>query len=386
MVYALSPALSKARIPARAIHLLDFAAAVLAAYGLTALLAREAERWSRRVALAGAMVAALVLATATVLNMARADLDDRFWLTGFGAAAVAGLIWLYGAGRIGAAVCSAILIFVTLAELTNLTPRAFSHVTEGKQLKYAGALYRNRDIADFLRAQPGPIRVDVNDADFPENFGDWHAIDMLQGYVAGVPLNLMRHELHTKRTQELFAVTHVIGKTPDRPDQSELFTGATGLKVFRNPDPQPRAWSVHNAVRVAGDGELRIWVQDKSNDLARTVALLEDPPAIAACAVADNVRITRRGPDRVTIAADMGCRGMVILADSYFPGWRLTVDGQPSPMFEAYGALRGIVVERGAHTVDMIYRPRSILWGAALSGLGLMLTLGLVLVSRRSQA
>ena len=41
VMYALSPALAKARIPVRAFHLYDFALAVLAAFGMTALWTKE---------------------------------------------------------------------------------------------------------------------------------------------------------------------------------------------------------------------------------------------------------------------------------------------------------------------------------------------------------
>jgi uncharacterized membrane protein YfhO len=61
----------------------------------------------------------------------------------------------------------------------------------------------------------------------------------------------------------------------------------------------------------------------------------------------------------------MGCRGMAVLADTWFPGWQATVDGRSAPILEVYGALRGVVVEQGVHRVEMVYRP----WSARLGGL-----------------
>ena len=74
----------------------------------------------------------------------------------------------------------------------------------------------------------------------------------------------------------------------------------------------------------------------------------------------------------VSLKANLKCRGMVIDADTYFPGWVATVDGQPAPVYEAYGFLRGVVVEAGAHRIEMRYRPKSVYWGAALTALGLL--------------
>ncbi len=71
----------------------------------------------------------------------------------------------------------------------------------------------------------------------------------------------------------------------------------------------------------------------------------------------------------------MGCRGLVVLSDTYFPGWTATVDGKPVGILEVYGALRGVVVEKGEHRIEMVYRPWSALVGGGLSLLGIGLLL-----------
>jgi len=82
--------------------------------------------------------------------------------------------------------------------------------------------------------------------------------------------------------------------------------------------------------------------------------------------------VVERQSGLVSLKANPKCRGMVIDADTYFPGWVATVDGQPAPVYEAYGFLRGVVVEAGAHCIEMRYRPKSVYWGAALTALGLL--------------
>jgi uncharacterized membrane protein YfhO len=66
---------------------------------------------------------------------------------------------------------------------------------------------------------------------------------------------------------------------------------------------------------------------------------------------------------------------MVILTDSWFPGWRATVDGHPTPILKAYGAFRGVVVDAGDHTIEMRYRPWSVFIGAALTAAAAMIAL-----------
>jgi uncharacterized membrane protein YfhO len=79
----------------------------------------------------------------------------------------------------------------------------------------------------------------------------------------------------------------------------------------------------------------------------------------------------------------MRCRGMLVLSESWYPGWVARVDGTERPVLETFGALRGVVVDGGEHSIDLVYRPVSVYGGAALTATGLLLALGLATVSGR---
>jgi uncharacterized membrane protein YfhO len=123
-------------------------------------------------------------------------------------------------------------------------------------------------------------------------------------------------------------------------------------------------------------------VQDPAFDLRTTVSLPGEAPALESCG-GDTVRVTRHGSNRVTIQAKMACRGMVVLADSYYPGWKAKVDGRKTPIHMAYGVMRGVVVEAGEHEIDMRYLPTSFVGGAALTALGLCAVLVMILAGNR---
>jgi uncharacterized membrane protein YfhO len=74
---------------------------------------------------------------------------------------------------------------------------------------------------------------------------------------------------------------------------------------------------------------------------------------------------------------------MVILTDTWFPGWRATVDGRPARIEKAYGAFRGVVVEAGDHTIEMRYRPWSVFIGASMTALASLIALAAALTSVR---
>src|SRR5207244_1591723 len=90
-------------------------------------------------------------------------------------------------------------------------------------------------------------------------------------------------------------------------------------------------------------------------------------PALEACGAPDRVALMEHGADRLLIRAEMGCMGMVVLSDTFYPGWRARVDGKPAVIYEVNGAMRGVVAPGGTHTVTMRYRPVSVYLGAALT-------------------
>ena len=112
--------------------------------------------------------------------------------------------------------------------------------------------------------------------------------------------------------QNLLGITHYLGKAPARPDHWDVFTGTSGVKVFRTTGALPRAWSVHEIRRVPS----RPVVGDLIGqiDPRRTAFMTEEPPALEACE-GDDVKLTARGVNRVRMQVRMNCRGMVVLSN-----------------------------------------------------------------------
>jgi hypothetical protein len=108
----------------------------------------------------------------------------------------------------------------------------------------------------------------------------------------------------------------------------------------------------------------------------RKAYILGPPPPVETCAAPDTVKLIEHAADRLAIRAEMACDGMVILSDAFYPGWRARVDHRPAQIHEVDGALRGVAVPRGTHTVTMRYRPVSVYLGAALTLLGILGALG----------
>lgn len=77
----------------------------------------------------------------------------------------------------------------------------------------------------------------------------------------------------------------------------------------------------------------------------------------------------------VTIEVNAARDSWLILADTDYPGWTATIDGEPAYMYRANLAYRAVQLETGAHTVRFEYRPGWLLPGAfitAVAALGIL--------------
>jgi hypothetical protein len=162
-------------------------------------------------------------------------------------------------------------------------------------------------------------------------------------------------------------------------------------QLRRNRSAFPRAWVVHDArVRAPAAGpddrdammgallfmndpiwsdpdrevlDLRATALIETDDRDRLLGSLAPGPAGPSEAVV----VVAHGPQRVEIKATLERPGLVILADAYYPGWRLTIDGKPAPIYRANRLMRGAAVPAGEHVLVYTYEPRSFRIGLFIS-------------------
>jgi hypothetical protein len=65
---------------------------------------------------------------------------------------------------------------------------------------------------------------------------------------------------------------------------------------------------------------------------------------------------------------------LLVIAESYHPGWRCTIDGSPAPVYRVNGDFLGCIVEPGNVEVRLEFHPDSLFRGrlVTLAGLGMI--------------
>ena len=380
LAYLVVPLIEKARTPAMALTLVQFAIAVLAAYGLDACRTRAWNRWW--VPALGALGLSVWVAL-SVLTSVRPQVEveyERLALTAVSALALAAI--LYGWRRRNISNAAVFLVLLAVFELGTVVGRNYQ--ARGRSGSPLNALEQNRDIVIFLNNQPQPVRVEVDVGAVPYNIGDWQGIEQFQAYLGGITSNLLpfgaEDRAHSVVSQKLFALNYYLGKEPVRAGQQEVFRGESNVNVYRNPDAFPRVWTVHEAIQTT---PADLMTRLRATDLQRQTLMFDAPPALETC-VGDSVAITERTANHIVIDARMVCKGMVIVSETYFPGWQAKVDDAPAVIHQAYGVLRGIVVPDGKHRIRLEYRPVSVYVGAALTAAAMLIALGVALTGGRA--
>jgi hypothetical protein len=298
------------------------------------------------------------------------------------ALAVAAVLHGWRSKRLSERAALTLLSLTALFELGTVTGQGYRHrETPGGYLQ---VLDRHADVIGFLKKQADFVRLEVDTDSLPYNIGDWDGIDQFRAYLSGMTSNVVPFEIERLKggpvASNLFGLNYAVGSKAFRAGQTEVFHGAAGLNVYRNPEALPRLWTVHRLRAMAGRDVIS---QLESADLKHEVFLAGSVPALDECSAGDSVTLLGRDTARIAIQAQMACKGLVVLSQTFYPGWQATVDGRQARIEAADGALQSVLVEAGTHRVDFRYRPLTVYWGGLLTTAGLGAALLLALIHRR---
>jgi hypothetical protein len=145
--------------------------------------------------------------------------------------------------------------------------------------------------------------------------------------------------------------------------------------VWEVSDPMPRAYVVDRARHVPGLSAVAA-VLDHAFDPRGEI--VTDQAGVASAGqpgFQGVVRPATRRSDFVELETTTNGAGFLVLADGYDRGWRASVDGREVPVLRANVVFRAVAVPEGTHRVSFVFRPSGLVWGLALSALGLLTAL-----------
>ncbi|MEW6185616.1 MAG: YfhO family protein [Thermodesulfobacteriota bacterium] len=150
--------------------------------------------------------------------------------------------------------------------------------------------------------------------------------------------------------------------------------------LYENKTALPRAFLVPT-FQVVKKGKERIsLLTRKGFDPAQTVLLEEDPQAPVSTGyripLGEEVRIVNRSLNRLEIIAACTEPRFLFLSETFYPGWKVWVDGKLQKIYQANHAFRAVALAAGQHSIVFLYRPFTFYCGLAISGLTFLILVG----------
>lgn len=193
-----------------------------------------------------------------------------------------------------------------------------------------------------------------------------------------VVYNLSDPSLAEDPVLDLLGVRYVAGRT----EMKELGTPETedGFGLFRQPGALPPAFLVHCWTWLSEEATIDRLASMGSAAFEREVVLQSPaggaprPGPSGECEPAREAALELYEPERVVLSASTDRESMLVLTDTWDPGWRATVDGEATPILRADHALRAIRLGPGEHRIVLTFEPAWLIPGAVASLLAVAVT------------
>lgn len=388
LAYNIVPGFSLFRAPARLLFYAILPLALLAGLGLT-----RAEQNPFRVV---ALLAGLVLVQLTLIGMLALQSGPVPQINGGGwfALLMAVLLLCMAAGAY------LDLISVRLWQLSCIALLALELAAVWRPhliMTPIERVFPASPVAEYLRKQRGiaPFRVLDTTGLLEQQRAAQYGLEIIDGYHPGIYghyLDFYKKIWSTDRssivqvfTQEAaesdcptvldrlnveYVVTHQTIEIPNYEKAYEYTPRGTDhtVRVYRRLNALPRAYLCGRA-EVPPNGTALLDHLCKVNP--REACLVENAPVSGSVAYTP-LELRRWAPGTLEVPISAQGDGMLVIAETWHPDWRATLDGAPVAVRRVNHAQLGIAIPAGAHEVRVWYSPWDFYLGIAASAAGLL--------------
>jgi hypothetical protein len=394
--YAIIPNVSKMRAPSMIMFLFAFSFAMLAAYGIDALIrlrseskGKLTEKLNKALLIAAGILTVITLlfsvASSALMSVytsifySSISADNAQTMTADLPAIILSLwvitvlTWVaillirgYVSGNMGRIALFG-LIFISLIDLWRVD---FRFIDTADYNRY----FPNTPVLERLRQEKEPFRVmDLTRKTFSsKDYFALNKIEQLVGYhgnqlksfdefVGGLSYsNLSGSKGVNLRPLHLTGTKYVIL------DRGTAFPEEFGLKkvydnevtVYETPRPMRRAAIYHGYQLGKNDQSDLDLLFSENFPYMNVLILYESPeyqPALPDSGAAESVEIVEHEINQQRYRVQMATPGLLFISENYFPGWKVKVDGVEKKLLKADHTFRAVSLDKGTHEVEIYY-------------------------------
>ena len=157
------------------------------------------------------------------------------------------------------------------------------------------------------------------------------------------------------------------------PTRWEVADASGPLPLYRERDRLPRVYGVGRMILADDSRKTSLAALGREGFDPRREAVVSVPKDLPSPAplpggdVECMADITRFTPGEIMVTAQSSGPALLVLAETFYPGWRAFVNDVETPVYRTNHALRGVRIEAGKNTIRLVFEPRSVRSGMQVS-------------------
>jgi hypothetical protein len=164
---------------------------------------------------------------------------------------------------------------------------------------------------------------------------------------------------------------------------SEVYSDNT-WKIIENRQAVPRVYIVTKTDTYETPEEFEEKFYDPDFNPYNTVLLdknLPDPMDYSGSTPSAYLALYE--PENIIIRTSSDGNGMLVLSDTFYPGWTADIDGSKTPIYRANFSFRAIYLPKGSHTVSFRYKPASVTAAEYITELSIIIMVSWIVFNNR---
>ncbi len=242
-------------------------------------------------------------------------------------------------------------------------------------------LFFETALTNYLRELPQPARVRVGTAGIMPGLLQHYGIEQWNGYDGIMPYRSRAFFTTSYDSGAWWRMYRIVGighylfpkdieSHPELYGHLERVGIMDDVLVMRDPQAMPRVFLVGRLRPV--DSEEALFAAMAAPDYQPLREVITESPPEPPWPGNDRgetgtATLRSYAPNRVVVEAEASSQCVLVLTDTFFPGWTARVDGAETPIFPAYYAFRGVIIPSGRHVIEFVYEPRAFRYGLGIS-------------------
>lgn len=153
------------------------------------------------------------------------------------------------------------------------------------------------------------------------------------------------------------------------------------IAVLENKDALPRAYLTAKAIQASDSGALHA-LMNKDFPLEQISLTESFSFANKEGTVSGQVDYQQITNSHFKIKTQTDQDSFLVVLDGYYPGWKAFIDGTETLIHRTNYDFKGVVLPKGNHTVDLRYQPKSLFYGTLVTAFSILILI-LSLISSR---